>query len=169
MQYISVEEQKAFSQRYRTAVFLVSAFCVSVLVYMLVAKLITPRRPIPGSESWSFPIYVSVVALGLMVVILRRVLLSQTLMKQVLPHGVDAVLGRLQIMTVICSALAEIVAIAGLVFYLLTGDYQYNWRLGMIGLFLVLYSFPRRGEWEHMIASSAGGQSEPVESERQPT
>jgi hypothetical protein len=50
-------------------------------------------------------------------------------------------------------------AIAGLVLYLLTGDYQYSWRLGVVGLFLLVYSLPRRGEWERAVAESAKIQS----------
>ena len=55
---------------------------------------------------------------------------------------------------IIIGAIAEAVGISGLIFYRLTGDYQYSWRLGVVAILLILYSFPRRGEWERAVAES---------------
>lgn len=155
MDYLSVEDQKALSQRYRLAVILVMAFCISVLVYLLVAKLVPPRESVPGSETWMQPVYSGAIVLGISVVALRRIMLSKMFMRQATVRGVPAVLSSLQAMTIICCALAELAAIGGLLLYFLTGDYQYSWRLGIVSLFLLIYSFPRRGEWERAVAESA--------------
>jgi hypothetical protein len=115
------------------------------------------------------PVIVGVISLGLIVVVLRRLLMSQTIVKQA-PHlGVDAVLGRLMIVTIMSLVAAELVAILGLLLYFLTADYQYSWRLGLIGIFLVLYSFPRRGEWETAVVASAKAKSDSATVARQPT
>lgn len=155
MDYISAEDQKALNQRYRTTVIIVMAIGISVLVYMLVAKFIPPKESPPGVETWMQPIYSGAIALGLVVVALRRILMSRMFLKQAIERGVPAVLSSLQTLTIICSALAEVAGLGGLVFYLLTGDYQYSWRLGVVSLFLIAYSFPRRGEWERAVAESA--------------
>lgn len=155
MDYISVAHQKAIAPRYRTACVLVAAFAASVLIYMLIARLITPGAPQPGSEKWGQPIYSAVIVLGLMVVILRRVLLSRPVMAPAATQGAPAVLNRLMMVTVIAAAVAEIIAVLGLVCYFLTGDYQYSWRLGLVSLFLLAYSFPRRREWERAVKASA--------------
>jgi Na+/proline symporter len=155
MDYISTQDQTALNQRYRTTVILVMAFGISVMVYMLIAKFIPPRQSPPGSETWAQPIYSGAIVLGLAVVVLRRILLSRMFLRQAIERGVSAVLSNLQTLTIICCALAEMAGIGGLIFYLLTGDYQYSWRLGVVSLFLIVYSFPRRGEWERAVAESA--------------
>lgn len=155
MDYISAEDQKALNQRYRTTVIIVMAIGISVLIYMLVAKFIPPKDSPPGSETWMQPIYSGAIVLGLAVVALRRILLSRMFLKPAIERGVPAVLGSLQTLTILCCALAEVAGLGGLIFYLLTGDYQYSWRLGVVSLFLIMYSFPRRGEWERAVAESA--------------
>jgi len=154
MQQIPTEYQRTFANSYRVAAIIVGSFCVAVLVLMLVAQLITPGESLPGSESWMQPIYSGVIVLGLMVVVMRRILLSNTFMRPAAMRGVQAVLKNLMNVTVICCALAEIAAIGGFVLYMLTGDYQYSWRLGVVSLLLLIYTFPRRGEWERAVAAS---------------
>lgn len=155
MEYLSVENQKALGQRYKSAALIVMTFCITVLVYMLVAKLLTPKDPIPGSESWQQPVYSAAIVLGLVVVVLRRFLLSNMMIGPAIQRGVQAILHHLFMVTVVIAVLAEIAAIGGLALYLLTGDFQYSWRLGVVSLFLLVYNFPRRGEWERAVAHSA--------------
>jgi hypothetical protein len=159
MEYISVENQKALDRRYRQTMMIVLMFGISVLICLLAAKFIKPLAPVPGSDTWMQPAYSAAIVIGLSVVVLRRIVLSNLVMRPAATRGVPAVLNTLQAMTIICSALAEMAAIAGLVLYLLTGDYQYSWRLGVVGLFLLVYSLPRRGEWERAVAESAKIQS----------
>jgi len=159
MEYISVENQKALDRRYRQTIMIVLMFGISALVCLLVAKFIKPLAPVPGSETWMQPVYSAVIVIGLSVVALRRIVLSKLVMGPAATRGVQAVLNTLQAMTVICSALAEAAAIAGLALYLLTENYQYSWRLGVVGLFLLVYSLPRRGEWERAVAESTKIQS----------
>jgi hypothetical protein len=68
MEYLSSEHQKALSRRYKTAVILVCVFCVTVLIYLLIAQLVQPGQSAPGSEKWMRPIFAGVIALGLIVV-----------------------------------------------------------------------------------------------------
>ena len=150
--YISVEDQKVIAQRYRTGVILTLALAVSVLVYLLIARIITPETTIPGSEKWIQPIFIVVIVLGLAVVLIRRGLMSQALLAKVAAGGLNALLGRLLTITIICLVIAELVGLLGLVFYLLTGYYEYSWRLGVVSILLILYSFPRRSEWERIIS-----------------
>lgn len=154
MEYLPAEQQQKIVKTYKTATLLVFAFAVSVLVYMLIARFIAPGESPPGSERWAKLIYSAVLVLGLGVVTLRRVLMSRAVMAQAARRGAQAVLNKLLTVTVIAAAVAEVVAILGLVFYLLTGEYEYSWRLGVISLLLLAYSFPRRGEWERAVAAS---------------
>jgi hypothetical protein len=148
--YISVENQKALGQVYGTGVKLGLLMALSAVVFMFIARLISPEG-LPGSERFR-PVYVAVIVLGVIVIAIRRLLMSQTILSKVAPRGVNALLSRMLMTTIICLAIGNLVAIMGLTFYLLTGDYEYSWRLGAISILLVLYSFPRRKEWERIIS-----------------
>jgi TRAP-type C4-dicarboxylate transport system permease small subunit len=150
--YISVENQKALANSYRTGVKFFFVIALSLLVLMLLARFISLNTTLPGSEGLDRPIFIAAIVLGLVAIAVRRLLMSQLMMAKLAPRGVNALLGRLLTTTVICLAIAGLVGIMGLTFYLLTGDYEYSWRLGGVSLFLVLYSFPRRGEWEQIIS-----------------
>jgi TRAP-type C4-dicarboxylate transport system permease small subunit len=152
MNYISVENQKALANSYSIGVKIFFIIVLSVLALMLIARFISPNTTLPGSEGLTRPIFLAVIILGLVVITVRRLLMSQWMMAKLAPRGVNALLGRLLTTTVICLAIAEFVAVMGFILYLLTGDYEYSWRLGGISLFLVLYSYPRRGEWERIIS-----------------
>ncbi len=156
MQYISVEHQRAISGRYKTAAIIVFAHCLTVLVFIVVARFIQPAEVVPGSERLMTYAPTVVIVLTLAVIVFRRVWLSQVIFGSAMRLGVNAVLNRLMQMTVICSAISELVAIFGFVFYLLTGGYQYSLVLSAVSLLLLLYTaFPRRGEWERAVAASA--------------
>lgn len=151
MSYVSVEHQKIIAPKIRTATLIVSALIVSVIVYLILARLITPSYSTPGSESWQGRAYGGVLILGLLTVVLRRLLMSGTVMQQAAAGGVEKLVRRLVTVTIVIAALAELIAILGLILYLASADYQYSWRLGMVGLFLLAYAFPRRREWEHIV------------------
>jgi hypothetical protein len=150
--YISVENQKALANSYRKGVKLVLIFGPSVLVFMLIGRFISPNTTLLSSERLFLPIIIAVIILGLVAITVRRLLMSQSMMAKVAPRGVNALVGRLLTSTVVCLTIAVLVGIMGLVFYLLTGDYEYSWRLGVVGIMLTLYSFPRRHEWERIIS-----------------
>ncbi len=159
MEYIPVEHQQALAQRYRTGAIIVMAFCVSVLLYMVIAKFITVDDIKPGVETWQQPVYSAAIALGVLVVALRRILMSKSLMATATQRGAGAVLQHLFTMTVIICVLAEISAISGLVLYFMTGNYQYSLRLGGVSLVVLIYTFPRKGEWARAVAACAKTQT----------
>src|SRR5262249_17035279 len=155
MQYISVEHQRAITERYKVASIIVFAFGVSVVVFMGVGRFIEPPEIVPGSERLNNIVPVSVIVLALGVIVLRRVWLSLLVMGIPGRTGVNAVLSRLTQMTVVCAALSEMVAILGLVFYLLTHNYRYSLILNLVSLMLLFYTaFPRRGEWERAVIAA---------------
>jgi hypothetical protein len=150
MAYVSVENQKAIAPAYKQAIIVVFACFIGVLLMLLLGKVLQPNSFIPGSEQWQKMIYTGVLILGLFVVVLRRLILSGAVTNRA--GGAAAVAQKMTVATIIIAALAEAIAIAGLVFYFLTGNYDYSWRLGVIGLFLLAYGFPRRAEWERIVA-----------------
>jgi hypothetical protein len=156
MQYISVEHQRAISGRYKTAAIIVFAHCLTVLVFIVIARFVQPAEVAPGGERLVRIAPAVVIVLTLGVIIFRRVWMSLVIFGRARKLGAPAVLNRLMQMTVVCAALSELVAIFGFVFYLLRGDYQYCLVLSAVSLLLLLYTaFPRRGEWERAVVASA--------------
>jgi hypothetical protein len=160
MQYISVEHQKAISERFKVASIVVFAFSVSVGFFALIGLLVRPGETPPGAERLNSIIPVAVIVLAMGVIILRRVWMSALVMGMATRIGVNAVLKRLLQMTVVCAALAETVAIVGFTFYMLTGDYRYSLILCVVSLTLLFYTaFPRRGEWERAVSVAANARA----------
>jgi len=160
MQYISVEHQRAISERYKVASIIVFAFCVSVVVFIVIGRFIEPPEIVPGSERLNTLIPPAVIVLALGVIVLRRVWMSVLVRGVAARAGVSAVLNRLVQMTIICAALSEIVAVVGLVFYMLTGNYRYSLILNMVSLMLLFYTaFPRRGEWDRAVSAAANARA----------
>jgi hypothetical protein len=156
MLYISVEHQRAIDERIKTASIIVFAFCVSVGVFALIGRFMTPPEVATGTESFNSIIPAIVIVLAMGVIILRRIWLSAFVMGMATRGGVPATLNRLLQMTVVCAALSEMVAVIGLLSFLLTGNYRYSLILCLISLMLLLYTaFPRRGEWIRAVMDAA--------------
>jgi hypothetical protein len=160
MQYISVEHQKAIGERFKIASIIVFACGVSVGVFALIGFLVKPPEIFPGSERLNSIIPIVVIVLTMGVIILRRVWMSALVMGRATRAGVAVALNRLLQMTVVCAALSEMVAVMGLMFYLITGNYRYSLILCLVSLTLLFYTaFPRRGEWERAVAAAANSRA----------
>jgi hypothetical protein len=163
MQYISVEHQRAISERFKVASIIVISFCVTVGVFAVVGRVIEPPEPLPGSERLNYVIQPVVIVLAISVIILRRVWMSFLVMGNATRTGVNATLNRLLQMTIVCAALSEIVAIVGFMSYMLSGNsrsYRYSLVLFLVSLILLLYTaFPRRGEWERAVVAAANARA----------
>jgi len=154
MEYISSADQRALNERYRLTAMVVVAIGLSILLYLLLPTLI-PVAPTALVETvnWTKTLYSATLLLGLVVVLTRRALLSRTVLGRAARQGTSALLGRLSLTSIVCAALAEIVGVLGVFGYLLTGE-SYSWPVGVVSLLLVVYSFPRRGEWLRALATS---------------
>src|SRR5262245_63058963 len=139
MQYISVEHQKAISERYKVASIIVIAFCVMVVAIIIIARFIKPPEIVPGSERLTAIVPVVVIIMAMAAIILRRVWMSAMVLRVAVRAGVNEVLNRLMQMTVICAALSEMVAVVGLMFYILTANYRYGLILNLVSLMLLFY------------------------------
>ena len=153
MEYISSADQKALNERYRMTAMVVVAVGLSVLLYLLLPTLIPVAPTLIETVSWTNRLYSATLVLGLIVVLTRRALLSRTVLSRATRQGTSAVLARFSLTSIICAALAEIVGVLGVFGYLVTGE-SYSWPVGIVSLLLIVYSFPRRGEWVRALAAS---------------
>ena len=153
MEYISSADQRALNERYRLTAMVVVAIGLSILLYLLLPNLIPVAPTLVETGNWTKTLYSATLLLGLVVVLTRRALLSRTVLGRAARQGAGAVLARLSLTSIICAALAEIVGLLGVFGYLLTGE-SYGWPVGIVSLLLIVYSFPRRGEWVRALATS---------------
>lgn len=154
MNYLPAADQQKLAARYKFTSLIVVMFGVTVVAYLLIGRVIALTATHEMPVEWSRGFYWAALATGFLAVMLRRVLLSKMQMSLVVQRGAGAVISRLSTTSIICGALGEAVGILGLVATLLTGDTDFNWRLGVVSLLLVGYSFPRRLEWERFAAAA---------------
>lgn len=156
MQYISAEHQRAISERYKFASIIVFAFCITVVAFIIIARFIEPPEIVPGSERLHRIVPPVVIVLAMTAVVMRRVWMSAMVLGVAARAGVNVVLQRLVLMTLVCAALSELVGVVGLFFYMLTANFRYGLILNLVSLMLLFYTaFPRRGEWERAVATAA--------------
>ena len=164
MNQLSATTQKSLAARFTFTRTIVVLFGVTVAVYLLVARIVSLGASRQAStEFYEAFRYAALVMVGggvLVAMLLRRVVLSRGQLQMAAGKGVPAVLGRLSTVSIICAALGEVIGILGLVGTLLTGDSGFSLRLGIAGLLLIAYGFPRRWEWERVAAAAQAASDE---------
>jgi len=159
MQYLSTANQKALEQTYKITVIIALAFCFTPLLLIGSARILGAQHAvITDPEQYLLlnkAAYGGVLVAGLIVVGLRRFWMNVLLRVGKGNRPVSTVLNQLRLLAILSGVFGELVAILGFVAFSLTADFQFCWRLGVVGLLLVLYGFPRRGEWERAVARNA--------------
>jgi hypothetical protein len=154
--YISSAHQTALRARYRLTALIVVALGVSTLLYVVIGWAFAPAMP-RGDYEWLT--YGHYILLGLMgvasvaVVFLRWFFLSPSRLQNARQKGVGALLSQLYLNSLVGAVIGDVVGILGVVGSLVTGNREYSWRFGIVALFLLAYSFPRRGEWTRAVAA----------------
>ena len=156
MDYVSSANQSRLDQTYRATAFIVAFFAVTPLLLIFVGKLFikeTSDGDLATYQKIAKLLYGGTIALGLIVVALRRFGFSFVLRRQA---GATAarVLQKLQGLTLVTAAIGELIGFLGFMAFLITRDYQFCWRLGVVSLAIILYSFPRRSEWARALAAA---------------
>ena len=151
---VSENTYRAFNQRYWLAATLVVFFGASVLVYMLIARLLTLQVEFDPTRNWRSILSIAALVIGVGVVALRRLMMSKVVLQSVAKRGTGAVLSRLTTTSIVCAALGEVIGTLGLVGYIRTGELDFSTQMGLISLLIIAYSFPRRGEWQRAVAES---------------
>lgn len=156
MSYLHSRVQQQLAERYKLTSLIVIALGISSAVCMLLGKIVAGVSGVrlPAAESYGFVVGVMAAALGLLSILLRRFMLSAGVVSLAVKSGVSFLTGRLSMTSIIGAALGEVVGILGLIASMLTGDTSSSWRLGIVSLAMIAYSFPRRREWERLISAA---------------
>lgn len=153
MKYISSATQIALQARYRLTALIVGALGASTILYVLIGWFFAPSMP-PGEYPWlnNISIVITVLVTVLVLIFIRRWLLSPTRLQIASLRSPGSVLNYLYLASIVGAVIGDLIGILGVVASLLTGIREYSWRLGIAALLMILYSFPRRNEWEKIIA-----------------
>jgi len=151
------EPQSLMNRPYRRAQGVLGGLLLAVLGALVIGSQRSPGAWNPAFDTWTRPIYGGALVLGLLVIMTRRLVFSPLVMRPLSRQGGEVVLRALTGMTLVLGVVAAVVGIGGPLFYQKTGDAQYLWRLGGIGLLLLVYSLPRRAEWERAIRDAGEG------------
>lgn len=153
MEYISVETQNILARKYKSAIYVAFIGAVFVLLLVLAGKIIPVQETSLDIGNWERMIWGAVIALGILVVFLRRVLTSKSMLNKFKSNGSGEIISMLFASTIISIFIAELIGVAGLFLYKITANNNYSWRFGVIAIIIIIYSIPRRNEWEKIVAS----------------
>lgn len=144
---------------HRTASILVTAFAASLVMSTLLG-LIFVRDELAESRL-PIPFYAATVFLALGSIAFRRTQLRSLRLQVVAGlRGVEGLVKHLVQVTVVSAALGEAIGLLALLVAFFGGDRNHVLTLGVVGLLVVFYNFPRRAAWQKTIdyfASQAPG------------
>ncbi|MCS6816916.1 MAG: hypothetical protein N0A16_03195 [Blastocatellia bacterium] len=152
-----MDERTSFEMRHRLAVFLHLAMVSSGLVAFLVSYLFSQTMGVSIASAAEHralrqALYGAAFVMSIGVIVLRRWLFGIGRVGRVAQrHGIVGVIEHLLKSTIILGAISESVVLVGFVLSMLTRVFEDMWRLGGIGMVLLLYTYPWRSMWARAI------------------
>jgi len=148
-----MEEAETFEAHRRLASMIVLALLASVLIYFLVAYMLSQAMSTTLFAEWRYGqlrqiLYGIALVLSIGIIVWRRSWLSGSRLSRVAEvRGSSGLVAHLKMTAIVFAALGEAVALLGLVLSLMTHAFEDMVRLGGIGVVLILYNYPRRSAW----------------------
>lgn len=138
---------------HRKAKIIVLAMTASIVMYMVIGLVIlSVKESGAGLEQppLSFITLVAFLALGSTA--LRRTQFRQMRLQAVAgARGIDGLLRHLLVMTIISAAIAEAIGVLALLVSFFGGGQFYVIIFSVVGLVVMLSSYPRRAAWEKIV------------------
>lgn len=137
---------------HKTALTLVLAFSLSIVIYTGVGLLILNHRGANPQAQLPIPFYAAAALLAIGSIVIRRAQLhSARLEIAAARHGVEGLIKHLLNVTIIAAAIAEIIGVLALAVVFFGGDQNDVIRLGIVALIVSLYNYPRRSAWQRAV------------------
>ena len=135
--------------RHKSASTTVIALLIAVVLLCVLAfvskKFLTPQ----SNPSLDIAVRITILIFGLGAIVLRRTRFAAMRLQDIgALKGANGLLIALQRTTLQVAALGGLVAAAGFVATLLTGNDFYTYGAGMVALAVLLYCYPVRSAWE---------------------
>jgi len=137
---------------HKTAVVLVTAFTLSIVIYAGVGTLILKTRTGSPQGELPYPFYAAAAALAIGSIVVRRAQLHGMKLENVATiRGVDGLIKHLLNATIMAAAIAEIIGVLALMVAFFGGSQSDVLRLGAVALVISLYNYPRRSSWQRAV------------------
>lgn len=137
---------------HRTAVVLVTAFALSIVVYSGVGILILRTRGAGSQAELPYPFYAAAAALAIGSIIVRRAQLQRMRLEIVATtRGIDGLIKHLLNATIIAAAIADVMGVLALLVAFFGGTQTDILRLGALALVISLFNYPRRSAWQRAV------------------
>ena len=151
---VSAAARTELDKRFRVAVIIVASQIASTLAFAIIAFLFVRSAENPAPFETLMPLWVGVLFIAVGAFLLRRILFNwERLKNAALLKGVSGLLQTLQKNAILLGAMAESIAILGIVIAFLSGS---NWemlRAGAISLVVFAINFPRKSVWTKIVSS----------------
>ena len=153
MEYVAVEHQNVLDRRWKITAMMLAFFALTPILLVLVGYFFI-KESFDGDLARYYQItrllYGGTIIIGLCVIALRRL---GTIWVRRASASAASKLNKLQTLTIISAALGELIGLLGFAAFIITGDFQFCWRLGVVSLVVILWCFPRRAEWARALAN----------------
>jgi hypothetical protein len=145
--------QSRVGEAHHKAKVIVLIFAASIITYTVVGLvLLSARQPRALSSTVPIPFYVAALFLALGSIAVRRTQMRRLRLEVVAGlRGIDGLINHFTKVTIISAVLAEVIGILGLVVIFFGGDQSDVIRLGVVGLVVALFAYPRRAAWQQAV------------------
>ena len=137
---------------HRTALTLVLALAMSIVIYTGVGLLILNLRGGNSQAQLPYSFYAAAAVLAIGSIVLRRAQLHRMKLEVVAgTRGVEGLIKHLLNATILAAAIAEVIGVLSLMVAFFGGDRSDVIRLGVVALAVSLYNYPRRSAWQRAV------------------
>ncbi len=137
---------------HRTALTLVMALAMSIVIYTGVGLLVLNLRGTKPQAQLPYSFYAAAAALAIGSILLRRAQLHRIKLEVVAgARGVEGLIKHLLNATILAAAIAEVIGALALIVAFFGGDQSDVIRLGVVALAVSLYNYPRRSAWQRAV------------------
>jgi len=137
---------------HRTALTLVLALTMSIVVYTGVGLLILSLRGTQIQAHLPYAFYAAAAVLAIGSLLVRRAQLHRMKLEGVAAtRGAEGLIKHLLNTTILSAAIAEVIGVLALLVAFFGGDQNDVIRLGVVALAVSLYNYPRRSAWQRAV------------------
>ncbi len=137
---------------YRTALTLVAALAMSIVIYAGLGLLILSLRGASSQAQPPYSFYAAAAVLAIGSILIRRAQLHRMKLEVVAgTRGIEGLIKHLLNTTILAAAIAEVIGVLALVVAFVGGDRNDVIRLGVVAMAVSLYNYPRRSAWERAV------------------
>ena len=141
------------AEAHNKAKVIVLVFAASIIVYAVVGLvLIKARQPRILSSEVPIPFYVAALFLALGSIAVRRTQMRRLRLEVVAGlRGINGLINHFLKVTIVSAVMAEVIGMLAFVVVFFGGDQMDVIRLGIVGLVVAVFAFPRRRAWQQTV------------------